>query len=69
MCATQSQPSAGLTRRARRPMTRATSPSKASSSQPGGRATGSPLAASEEVGLRKYDGQAGIVPRSAARLR
>jgi len=50
-------------------MTRATSPSKASSSQPGGRATGSPLAASEEAGLRKYDGQAGIVPRSAARLR
>jgi hypothetical protein len=50
-------------------MTSATSPSKASSSQPGGRATGSPLSASDEEGLRKYEGQAGIVPRSAARLR
>ena len=50
-------------------MTSATSPSKASSSQPGGRATGLPLPASDEGGLRKYDGQAGMMPRSAARLR
>jgi hypothetical protein len=66
---TWSHAPAGLTRVARVPMTSATSPSKVSSSHPGGRATGSLVFASVFGGLRKYDGHGGSVPRSIARLR
>jgi len=50
-------------------MTSAISPSKASSSQPIGRSTTAPSVDSVDGGFRKYEGNRGVAPRSAARLR
>jgi hypothetical protein len=61
------QASSTETRRASVPMTRAISPSKASSSVPAGRSTVSPEEAKEDDAFMKYDGNAGVRPRWAAR--